>query len=57
MPWVRWLCASKVITVEPIIAAETGDAVLGSDGWTVRAAHYEHTIVITREKPTLFTAA
>jgi methionyl aminopeptidase len=57
------LTAGLVITVEPIIAAGTGDAVLGSDGWTVRtadgspSAHYEHTIVITREKPILLTAA
>ena len=55
--------AGLVITVEPIIATGTGDAVLGSDGWTVRtadgspSAHYEHTIVITPEKPILLTAA
>jgi methionyl aminopeptidase len=52
-----------VITVEPIIAAGNGRPVLKDDGWTVRtsdgrlAAHYEHTIVITRDMPILLTEA
>jgi|SRR5271168_764229 len=52
-----------VITVEPIIAAGRGDAVLAADGWTMKtadhslAAHYEHTIVITKGAPILLTAA
>jgi methionyl aminopeptidase len=52
-----------VITVEPIIGETTGQWVEGSDGWTVRtadgglAAHYEQTLVITRGKPILLTAA
>jgi len=52
-----------VITVEPIIAAGSGRAVLASDGWTVRtadgtpSAHYEHTIIVTRGDPILLTAA
>ena len=51
-----------VITVEPIIAAGSGRAVVASDGWTVRtadrraSAHYEHTLVITQGEPILLTA-
>jgi methionyl aminopeptidase len=51
-----------VITVEPIIAAGSGRAVVAKDGWTVRtadrraSAHYEHTLVITRGEPILLTA-
>jgi methionyl aminopeptidase len=57
------LSEGMVITVEPIIAAGNGETVLDKDGWTVRtldhrpAAHYEHTIVITRGRPLLLTAA
>jgi methionyl aminopeptidase len=52
-----------VITVEPIIAAGRGAAVLEEDGWTLRtadrrrSAHYEHTLVITKGAPILLTAA
>jgi methionyl aminopeptidase len=51
-----------VITVEPIIAAGKGDGVRGRDNWTIRtadrslAAHFEHTIVVTRDAPILLTA-
>jgi methionyl aminopeptidase len=51
-----------VITVEPIIAAGRGAAVLEEDGWTLRtadrrrSAHYEHTLVITKGAPILLTA-
>ena len=57
------LTEGLVITVEPVIAAGRGDAVVDRDGWTVRtadrslAAHYEHTLVITRGEPILLTAA
>jgi methionyl aminopeptidase len=50
-----------VITVEPIIAAGSGRAVVAKDGWTVctadrrPSAHYEHTIVITKGEPILLT--
>jgi methionyl aminopeptidase len=56
------LTEGLVITVEPLIAAGSGDSVLSDDGWTVRtadhslAAHYEHTVVITREAPMILTA-
>ena len=52
-----------VITIEPIVAAGTGNVSLDRDGWTYRttdgslSAHYEHTIVIAREQPILLTAA
>jgi methionyl aminopeptidase len=57
------LTEGLVITVEPIIAAGSGRAVLARDGWTVRtadrrpSAHYEHTLVITKGEPILLTAA
>lgn len=57
------LTEGLVITIEPIIAAGSGKAQLDSDGWTVRtadgslSAHYEHTVVITRDRPILLTAA
>jgi len=57
------LTEGLVIAIEPIIAAGDGKAELQRDRWTVStadgslAAHYEHTIVITREAPILLTAA
>jgi methionyl aminopeptidase len=57
------LSEGLVITVEPIIASRSGKSVLAKDGWTVRtadrglAAHFEHTLVITRDAPLLLTAA
>jgi methionyl aminopeptidase len=57
------LTEGLVITIEPIIAAGTGKSVLQPDRWTVRtadgslSAHYEHTVVITRGRPILLTAA
>ena len=57
------LTEGLVITIEPIIAAGTGDVSLDDDGWTYRtadgslSAHYEHTIVITSGEPVLLTAA
>jgi len=57
------LTEGLVITVEPIIAAGSGRAVLAKDGWTMKtadrrlSAHYEHTIVITKGSPLLLTAA
>ena len=57
------LTEGLVITIEPIVAAGTGRGVLQKDGWTIRtadgalAAHYEHTLVITKGAPILLTAA
>lgn len=56
------LTEGLVIAVEPIIAAGGGLSVLDRDGWTVRtadhslAAHYEQTVVVTRQGPLLVTA-
>jgi methionyl aminopeptidase len=56
------LTAGLVITVEPIIAAGSGDVYVDRDGWTVRtgdgspSAHAEHTIVVTERAPVLVTA-
>jgi methionyl aminopeptidase len=57
------LTEGLVITVEPIIAAGSGRAILAHDGWTMKtadrrpSAHYEHTIVITKGTPMVLTAA
>lgn len=51
-----------VVTIEPIIAAGNGRSFMDKDGWTVRtsdgslAAHYEHTLVVTRGRPEILTA-
>jgi methionyl aminopeptidase len=56
------LTEGLVITIEPILCAGTGEAALQRDNWTVRttdrslAAHYEHTVVITKGEPLLLTA-
>ena len=57
------LTEGLVITIEPIIASGRGLAFEDRDGWTIRtkdgslAAHHEHTLVITRGRPVLLTAA
>jgi len=57
------LTEGLVITVEPIIAAGSGRAVTAKNGWAVctadgrASAHYEHTLMITRGRPVLLTAA
>jgi methionyl aminopeptidase len=66
VPNVAWdgpeLTRGLVITVEPIIAAGSGDVHSADDGWTVLtddgspSAHAEHTIVVTDGAPVLVTA-
>lgn len=57
------LTEGLVITVEPIIAAGSGDSFESEDGWTILtadgslSAHFEHTLVVTRSGPILLTAA
>ncbi|HLK48360.1 MAG TPA: type I methionyl aminopeptidase [Bryobacteraceae bacterium] len=57
------LTEGLVIAIEPIIAAGAGLGVLQRDLWTIKtadgslAAHYEHTVVITKSAPILLTAA
>ena len=56
------LTEGLVITIEPILAAGSGIGELQADRWTIRtadgsrAAHYEHTVVITAGAPVLLTA-
>ena len=56
------LTEGLVLTIEPMITAGGPHAFTDRDGWTVRtrdaslAAHYEHTIVITRDRPVVLTA-
>jgi methionyl aminopeptidase len=63
-PWSRArLTEGLVITIEPIISAGRDALVEADDGWTIRtadgavSAHAEHTIVITRDRPIVLTAA
>ncbi len=57
------LTEGLVITIEPVIAGGSGRTRLAHDGWTFHtedgslAAHFEHTVVITRGAPVLLTAA
>ena len=57
------LTEGLVITIEPIISAGNGQAALQPDRWTIRtadgslAAHYEHTVLVTKHQPILLTAA
>lgn len=57
------LTEGLVIAIEPLIASGGGAAFEDIDGWTIRtkdgslAAHHEHTVVITRGRPVLLTAA
>ncbi|MBT5804875.1 MAG: type I methionyl aminopeptidase [Gemmatimonadetes bacterium] len=59
----RRLTEGLVITIEPLICSGSGEIYEDSDGWTVRtqdgspAAHFEHTLVVTKGKPLLLTAA
>jgi methionyl aminopeptidase len=56
------LTEGLVLTIEPIVAAGSGAVRAGNDGWTVStadrtlAAHSEHTLVITRDRPLVLTA-
>ena len=63
-PWQQdELTDGLVLTIEPIICAGRDAVVHDDDGWTIRtrdgslAAHHEHTMVITRGRPQILTAA
>lgn len=53
----------SVVTIEPIISIGRTSVVEAGDGWTLKtrdgslSAHYEHTVVITRDRPLILTAA
>lgn len=52
-----------VITIEPIISSGSPWTVDGGDGWTIKSsdgspvAHHEHTLVVTKGRPLVLTAA
>ena len=56
------LTEGLVLTIEPMISAGSRHSVQDDDGWTIRtadgswAAHYDHTLVITRGAPIVLTA-
>jgi methionyl aminopeptidase len=49
------------LAIEPMINIGTSDVRLLDDGWTVRtadgtpSAHFEHTVLITRDQPEILT--
>jgi methionyl aminopeptidase len=57
------LTEGLVLTIEPLISAGSGRVEEDQDGWTIRtrdgslSAHHEHTLVITKDRPVLLTAA
>jgi methionyl aminopeptidase len=57
------LTEGLVLTIEPMISAGSPHPVQADDGWTIRtrdgslSAHVEHTLVITRARPIILTAA
>lgn len=61
-PWQRdVLTEGLVIAIEPMVSAGSSSARTDADGWTIRtrdgsrAAHYEHTVVVTRDGPVVLT--
>ncbi|HEY1306235.1 MAG TPA: type I methionyl aminopeptidase [Vicinamibacterales bacterium] len=63
-PWQKdVLTQGLVLTIEPMISAGSPDPIQDRDGWTIRtrdgslSAHCEHTLVITRDRPIILTAA
>ena len=57
------LTEGLVIAVEPIVAVGTETTRTGADRWTILSAdgsltaHFEHTLVVTRRRPVILTAA
>jgi methionyl aminopeptidase len=57
------LTEGLVLAIEPIVTAGSPVVVEDRDGWTIRtkdgslAAHHEHTVVITKGRPIVLTAA
>ena len=63
-PWQQdMLTEGLVLTIEPMISAGSAVPVEDRDGWTLRtrdgslAAHHEQTLLITRGRPVVLTAA
>lgn len=58
----RVLKEGTVITIEPFVSTGAHEVIDGGDGWTLInpnhfTAQYEHTIVITKDKPLIMTVA
>lgn len=59
----RTLKEGQVITIEPFLSTRAELTFLAKDGWTLltpkgnRSAQFEHTMVITKNKPIILTAA
>jgi methionyl aminopeptidase len=57
------LTEGLVITIEPIVTTGRDRVRADPDGWTLRtgdgglSAHHEHTVIITRDRPIIVTAA
>lgn len=57
-----WLDAGMTIAIEPMVTLGTDRVHIANDGWTVctadgsRAAHFEHTILITADGAEILTA-
>jgi methionyl aminopeptidase len=55
------LLPGMTLAIEPMIAAGSGETEVLRDGWTVvtidgsQAAHYEHTVLVTKSEPELLT--
>ena len=55
------LTDGMVVAIEPIISAGNGRIITEKDGWTIStadgalSAHFEHTVIITPEKPIIIT--
>lgn len=51
-----------IIAIEPMVTAGSCEVVLGDDGWTYRtkdksrAAHFEHTMAVTKQGPVILTS-
>jgi methionyl aminopeptidase len=58
----RVLAKGQVIAVEPFLSTHPDHVVTGADGWTLKTpdgsltAQYEHTIVVTDNRPIIITA-
>jgi methionyl aminopeptidase len=56
-----WLSAGMTIAIEPMVTLGTDKVIVAQDGWTIltadgsRAAHFEHTVLITEEGAEILT--
>jgi methionyl aminopeptidase len=59
----RILKEGQVITIEPFLSTKAQLTFMSADGWTLltppgnRSAQFEHTMIITKDKPIVLTAA